>query len=196
MSIESIIFLAAAAMAVVGGTMMIVQRNPVLSVLFFILSIVAQAILYVQLGGLFLAAVLIIVYSGAIMVLFLFVIMLLNLRGSEDLGQQSPPINLLTKFSLAFLLIGELFLVVYTGFIRNQPVAGGMPVMADDFASVSSVANMLFTDYLYPFELTGILLLVAIVGAVVIARRESEEDEQSVTAPQSPQQSPRQEVRG
>ena len=91
MSLDLAIFVVSALVAVFGATMMIFQRNPVASVLYLILSLVAQAVLYVQLGAAFVGAVLIIVYSGAILVLFLFVIMMLNLRGSEDLGEPSPP---------------------------------------------------------------------------------------------------------
>src|SRR5574341_482355 len=100
LSIDGAIFIISAAVAVFGATMMFAQRNPVASVLYFILSLVSQAVLYIQLGAIFVSAILIIVYSGAILVLFLFVIMLLNLRGDEDLGKGSPPLSNLTKFVL------------------------------------------------------------------------------------------------
>ncbi|MDH3346319.1 MAG: NADH-quinone oxidoreductase subunit J, partial [Kiritimatiellaceae bacterium] len=126
MSLDAVIFIGSAIVAVFGATMMIAQRNPVLSVMYLILSLVAQAVLYVQLGALFLGAVLIIVYSGAILVLFLFVIMLLNLRGTEDLGHGSKPINRLTKFVLSFLFVFELIAVVKTGFLRSETALGMM----------------------------------------------------------------------
>ncbi|UCG62817.1 MAG: NADH-quinone oxidoreductase subunit J [Candidatus Zixiibacteriota bacterium] len=170
MNLDTLIFIISAVVAVFGGTMMIAQRNPVLSVMYLILSLVAQAVLYVQLGALFLGAILIIVYSGAILVLFLFVIMLLNLRGTEDLGHGSQPISRFTKFVLSILFVFELIAVVKTGFIRSESPIGMMTTVAEDFGSVKAVATLLFTKYVYPFELAGILLLAAIVGAVVMTR--------------------------
>lgn len=170
MNLDLVIFVASAIVAVFGATMMIAQRNPVLSVMYLILSLVAQAVLYVQLGALFLGAVLIIVYSGAILVLFLFVIMLLNLRGTEDLGHGSKPVNRLTKFVLAFLFVFELIAVVKTGFLSSETPIGMMSAVAEEFGSVKAVAMLLFTKYMYPFELAGILLLAAIVGAVVMTK--------------------------
>ncbi|MFH1686047.1 MAG: NADH-quinone oxidoreductase subunit J, partial [bacterium] len=84
MSIDVAIFWISALVAVVSAALMIGQRNPIASVLYLIVSMAAQAVLYIQLGGLFMGAILVIVYAGAILVLFLFVIMLLNLRGGED----------------------------------------------------------------------------------------------------------------
>lgn len=176
MNLDTIIFVVAAALAVFGGTMMIVQRNPVLSVLYLILSLVAQAVLYVQLGALFLGAVLIIVYSGAILVLFLFVIMLLNLRGTEDLGRGSRPVSRAAKYVLTLAFVVEMILVVRTGFFRGETEVGMMMLRAPDFGSVKTVATLLFTKYLYPFELAGVLLLAAIVGAVVMTRNPAEDD--------------------
>lgn len=176
MNLDALIFIGSAIIAVFGATMMIAQRNPVLSVMYLIVSLVAQAVLYVQLGALFLGAVLIIVYSGAILVLFLFVIMLLNLRGTEDLGHGSRPINRLTKFVLSFLFVFELIAVVKTGFLRAETPLGMMTAVADEFGSVKAVANLLFTKYMYPFELAGILLLAAIVGAVVITKSPDKDD--------------------
>ena len=171
MTLDVIIFVISAVVAVFGATMMIAQRNPVASVLYLILSLVAQAVLYVQLGALFLGAILIIVYAGAILVLFLFVIMLLNLRGREDLGDHPPMLSRFSKYLLAFLFLAELVFVVRQSFIENFPtgVAGLIP---EGFGSVPMVATRLFREYLYPFELTGVLLLIAVVGAVVIAKRE------------------------
>ncbi len=176
MTIDLIIFIISAAVAVFGAIMMISLRNPVLAVLSLIVSLVAQAVLYVQLGAMFLGAVLIIVYSGAILVLFLFVIMLLNLRGSEDLGQHSSPSRLFAKFLLAFLLVMELIFVIKMSFFPSESAVGVMSLPPTGFGSVESVATLLFTKYLYPFELTSILLLAAIVGAVVMARHDGPDD--------------------
>jgi NADH:ubiquinone oxidoreductase subunit 6 (subunit J) len=111
MSVDGVIFAVSAAIAVFGALMMITSRNPVASVLYMILSLVAQAVLYVQLMALFLAAVLIIVYAGAILVLFLFVIMLLNLRGGEDLGDPAPVMSRFSKYLITILLLVEMVFV-------------------------------------------------------------------------------------
>ncbi|MFH1373137.1 MAG: NADH-quinone oxidoreductase subunit J [bacterium] len=184
MSLDTVVFFVSAIVAVFGATMMIAQRNPVASVLYLIVSLVAQAVLYVQLGSVFMGAVLIIVYAGAVLVLFLFVIMLLNLRGREDLSDNSPPVSRFTKYLVAALLFVELWFVVKSGFF---PDAGGGGVMAKSpgaFGSVEEIGTVLFTRYLYPFELTSILILAAIVGAVVIARQER--DDRDVTPPAAP----------
>lgn len=170
MSLDLIIFVISAVVAVFGGTMMIAQRNPVASVLYMILSLVAQAVCYVQLGGLFLGAILVVVYAGAIMVLFLFVIMLLNLHSSDDPGSGSTPLSQFTKILFAILLTLELAFIVKAAPFRGAG-AGIVETPPGDFGSVKRVAEAMFTDYLYPFELTGVLLLVAVVGAVVIAKK-------------------------
>ena len=170
MTLDLAMFVISAVVAVFGATMMIAQRNPVASVLYMILSLVAQAVCYVQLGALFLGAILVVVYAGAIMVLFLFVIMLLNLRGNEDLGDTPGPVSQFTRYVFGVLLTLELAFVV-----KAVPLEVSAVSMTGDgtgdFGSVKQVAESLFTDYVYPFELTGILLLVAVVGAVVIARK-------------------------
>ncbi len=188
MTIDGVIFIVSAVVAVFGAIMMISLRNPVLSVLSLIVSLVAQAVLYVQLGALFLGAILIIVYSGAILVLFLFVIMLLNLRGSEDLGQHSPPSRLFAKFLLSLLLVLELVFVIKASFFSSESPIGIMSMPSNGFGSVETVATLLFTKYLYPFELTSILLLAAIVGAVMMARQDKKDDLPNVESDESDKQ--------
>lgn len=171
MNADTVIFFFSAVVAVFGATMMIVQRNPVASVLYMILSLVAQAVCYIQLSALFLGAVLVIVYAGAILVLFLFVIMLLNLRGGEDLGTPTNAIGRVAKFFISFLMVVELVMIV-RAIMKPASTVGLMAPQVDNFGAVADVAKLLFTRYLYPFELTGILLLVAIVGAVVLSKRD------------------------
>jgi len=170
---DTIIFYSAAVLAIGGAVMMITQRNPIASVLCLIVSLVAQAILYIQLSALFLGAMLIIIYAGAIMVIFLFVIMLLNLRGEQFEGKQS---KLGGAAKLVFTII---FFIESVFIIRQMTIQSGGSIQSaqvtEDFGSVEMVATRLFREYLYPFELTSILLLVAIVGAVVIAKREKSE---------------------
>ncbi len=179
MNLDGVIFIISAAVTLFGAVMMIMQRNPVAAVLYFILSLVAQAVLYVQLGALFVGAVLIIVYSGAILVLFLFVIMLLNLRGDEDLGAPSAPLSQLTKFIVSIGIIAEFAFIIWSSVFSSSIPTGIIAGASDNFGSTEQVARLLFGRYLYPFELTSILLLAAIVGAVVIARKENEDETES-----------------
>lgn len=181
MTLDYAIFLISAAVAVFGATMMIMQRNPVASVLYLIVSLVAQAVVYVQLGAIFMGAILIIVYAGAILVLFLFVIMLLNLRANPELSAGMPPLSWFTKTAVPVLLIVELYFVIDRVLLPDAPT-GIVGEVVGDFGSVQSIATKMFTDYLYPVQLTGVLLLVAVVGAVVIARRESAEPRKDVGA--------------
>lgn len=175
MNLDFIIFIVSALLAVSGATLMITLKNPVLAVMSMIVSLVAQAVLYIQLSALFLGAVLIIVYSGAIMVLFLFVIMLLNLRGTEDLGEPSSPIKLSIKFIFGLILFVETVFIIKTGFMPGTVEVGVMAAQAaSEFGSVKEVSKLLFTKYLYPFELTSVLLLAAIVGAVVMSKRDDD----------------------
>ncbi|MCP4683965.1 MAG: NADH-quinone oxidoreductase subunit J [bacterium] len=169
MNLDTVIFIVSAVVAVFGATMMIAQRNPVASVLYLILSLVAQAVCYVQLSALFLGAILVVVYAGAIMVLFLFVIMLLNLRGSEDLGQPPKALSRFTKYTIGILMTLELVFII-KGAPLKAMATGLIGKAPDGFGSVEQVARLMFTDYLYPFELTGVLLLIAVVGAVVVAK--------------------------
>ena len=192
MSFDTIIFGISAVVAIFGAVMMIGQRNPVASVLYFIVSLVAQAVLYVQLGAMFLGAVLIIVYSGAIMVLFLFVIMLLNLRGAEDLGKNSSRVSRFTKFLIAGLLAVELGFIVRNGVFPD--ISTGTQL--ETFGSVKAVAELLFRKYLYPFELTSILLLVAIVGAVMLAGKARGSEVEAIDDDNVTPNPPVKEVRG
>jgi NADH-quinone oxidoreductase subunit J len=174
MVLELIIFYLAAIFAIGGAVMMIMQRNPVASVLYMVVSLVAQAILYVQLSALFVGALLIIVYAGAIMVLFLFVIMLLNLRGERFTGK-SYPLRRGTKITLAAVIFVELIFIIRQLALPDQARAAMTPA-PPDFGAVEPVATRLFREFLYPFELTSVLLLVAIIGAVIIARRDRSKD--------------------
>ncbi|HDL04034.1 MAG: NADH-quinone oxidoreductase subunit J [Candidatus Zixiibacteriota bacterium] len=171
--LDLIIFYFAAVIAVGAAVMMIMQRNPVASVLYLVVSLVAQAILYVQLNALFVGALLIIIYTGAILVLFLFVIMLLNLRGEHFGGKQSR-MGRASKIAITVILFAEM-VAIFKQVAIPERIGTQAAAVAEDFGSVEMVASHLFKEYLYPFELTSILLLVAIVGAVVLAKRDKTE---------------------
>ena len=145
---------------------MVAYRNPVYSALYMVVTFAATAVMFLQLAAPFIAALQIIVYAGAVIVLFLFVIMFLNLKTAILIERRRGP--LLLALGLAALVAGELAAAVATGSLvpggARAPVAAG-------FGSVESVASLLFTRYLVPFEITSLLLVVAMVGAVVLARR-------------------------
>ena len=171
--IESVFFLLFAVMAAGGGIMMIASRNPVTSLMYLVMTFFALSGIFVMLDAHFLAAVQIIVYAGAIMVLFLFVIMLLNLGHREEIDMRSHLARLVA------LVVGSgLFAVVAALVLRGEQSSlarndGGelMDAILRSRGAVGAVAEPLFTSYLVAFELTSLLLLVAIVGAIVLARR-------------------------
>jgi NADH-quinone oxidoreductase subunit J len=160
-----IIFFLLAATALISGIMVVIQVNPVRSALFLVLNFFALAGIYLLANAQFIAAIQIIVYAGAIMVLFLFVIMLLNLRQPEEGGSQ---LHIGQKIFGSTLATATAALVIYT--IMKIKVPPGRPWTAE-FGTTEMVARSLFTEYLLPFEATSILLLVAVVGAVVLAKK-------------------------
>jgi NADH-quinone oxidoreductase subunit J len=162
---EMLIFAVAAIVALASAVMVITVRNPVGSVLFLIMSIAAQTVLYIMLSGIFVAAFLILVYAGAILVLFLFVIMMLNLRHA-DLGPDSLRRVKPIAWVFGLVLLAEL---VWVSMATSMPASG----IDETFGSVPAVARLLYGKFVYPFELTSILLLAAIIGAVVMARKGS-----------------------
>ena len=162
--ISFIIFFFFAAIAVIFAAMVVLHRNPVVGALSLVASFFALAVMYVLLEAPFLAALQVIVYAGAIMVLFLFVIMLLNLgrAGPTDL---KGPLGLGVGVLLAGLLLVQLLV------LRQAGPAGGPARTTAEQGMIPTVARPLFTTYLVPFEITSLLLLAAIVGAVVLAKR-------------------------
>jgi NADH-quinone oxidoreductase subunit J len=136
-------------------------------VLYLIVSLAAQAVIYIQLNALFVGALLIIVYAGAILVLFLFGIMLLNLRG-ERFDAETNKLGKGTKYTLAVIFFAELVILIRQVTVPRD----GSSIVSravEGFGDVKPVAELLYTKYLFQFELTSILLLVAVVGAVVMA---------------------------
>ena len=161
-----IIFLVLAAIAVLGAVSLILQRHPIHSALSLIVVMVALAGLYLLMGAEFVAAVQIIVYGGAIMVLFVFVIMLLN-AGEEER----------TNFSKLATYAGVPLAVAIAGLIAaailkssaNLSTAGPNGALT----STKNLSMLLLREFVYPFELTSFLVLVAILGAIVLAQREN-----------------------
>ena len=160
-----IIFWAFAGLAVLSGLACITRRSPVASALWLVVTLFAVAALFVLLDAQFIAVLQVLVYAGAIMVLFLFVIMLLNLgrAGPTDL---KGPLGRGVGVFLAGLLLMQLLVLRQAGLAPGGPVRPPL-----EQGMIPSVARPLFTVYLVPFEITSILLLAAIVGAVVLAKR-------------------------
>ena len=172
---ETIVFYALSGLVILTSALVIGQRNPMYSVMLLIASFGALAGLYIQLDAPFVAVAQIIIYAGAIMVLFLFVVMLLN-APQEDAAEwdRTHPLRQAGVARFGALLAGLLVVQLAWALIRAnglaQPVDG-----TTDAATVSSVRELgrvLFTDYMFAFEATSILILVAMVGAVVLARQE------------------------
>lgn len=162
----AILFYICAAVTVLAALNVILQRTPVYSALSLIVVLGALAVVYLQLGAEFLAVIQIIVYAGAIMVLFVFVIMLLN-AGREVPSHRSRMTKWIGAPLLAAFLI-ETLMVIWDQF----PPAGGSPAAYLDGSPVA-IGQLLFRNYSLPFEVTSILILVAILGAVVLAKKES-----------------------
>jgi NADH-quinone oxidoreductase subunit J len=163
-------FYAFAAVAIGASLLVIAQRNPIYSVLLLIASFGALSGLYVMLDAPFVAVIQIVVYAGAIMVLFLFVVMLLN-APQEDTEMDERRHLLVRKGAmkfgglLALALVGELVWA-----LTRSGDSGAFPGGATD--SVAAIGRSLFTDYAFAFEVTSVLILVAMLGAVVLAHRD------------------------
>jgi NADH-quinone oxidoreductase subunit J len=167
MSPQLAVFFILAGLSVLGAVSLIFQKHPIHSALSLIVVMVSLAGLYLLLGAEFVAAVQIIVYGGAIMVLFVFVIMLLN-AGAEER----------TNISKMAAIAGIPLTVALAGFIAAAIARSNETVQAaaqtGAVASTKGISNMLFKEFVYPFELTSFLILVAILGAIVLAQRENE----------------------
>ena len=175
---ETLVFYALSGVAILASALVIGQRNPMYSVMMLIASFAALSGLYIQLDAPFVAVAQIIIYAGAIMVLFLFVVMLLN-APQEDAAEwdRAHPLRQPAVVRFGTALAGLLVVQLTWALVRAGDVGPALDVRTGD-ASVGSVRELgrvLFTDYMFAFEATSILILVAMVGAVVLARREGEQ---------------------
>lgn len=177
---DLVVFWLVAPVSVGAAVLMLLQRNAVFAALFLILNQFTLAVFFVLLDAHFLAAVQVIVYAGAIMVLFLFVIMFLGVDRREALvetirGQRA------TAVALGVVLVGAVVVAVALGVGVSEPP--GPPPAGND---IRSVARLLFSQYVFPFEVTSILLIVAAVAAMVLARRKARglPDEPEAPAPE------------
>ncbi len=161
---ETLIFGIFAALALASAIVVVAHRNPVYSTLSLVVTLFAVAVLFVLLGAPFLGALQILIYAGAIVVLFLFVIMLLNLqREDRDASVHGPQLWLAALGAGAFLALFAIFFKVAK--------TGAMKPVSEQLVSLPKLAAEMFSRYLLPFEIVGLLLLVAVIGATVVARR-------------------------
>ena len=144
--------------------LVILSRNPVTSAMFLILVFFFMAGLFVLLEAFFLAVIQVLVYAGAVMVLFLFVMMLLDIRPSPRSPRNTPAV-------IAGFLLGAIFLLEFWSILSHSNLPAVPKANLD--AGIHSIGKLLFKDYLFPFEITSLLLLAALVGVVLLARKET-----------------------
>jgi NADH-quinone oxidoreductase subunit J len=163
---ESIVFYIFAAILVFAGLRVITARNPVHAALFLVLAFVTSSAIWLLLRAEFLAITLVLVYVGAVMVLFLFVVMMLDINLDElRKGFWSYlPLGALVGIAIAV----EMGLLLWVNFAN---VAPDMPEVPANFSNTKALGNVIYTDYVYPFELAAVLLLVAIIAAIALTMR-------------------------
>ena len=171
--VDTLVFIVAAAICLTGALGVILARNPVHSALMLVMTLFGIAVLFVAQEAHFLAAVQVIVYAGAIVVLFLFVIMLLGVDRAQNLELSILPIQ---RWAALVFGAGSLLLLVGLIVVVNAPVTGAeaMGGAASGDENVRLLARSLFSDHVYAFELTSLLLVIAVIGAVVLARKPKE----------------------
>jgi NADH-quinone oxidoreductase subunit J len=170
MTTDLALFLGIAAISILTAVSMLLSRDTIYSALFLVLNFLAVATLYLLLNAAFIAMVQVTVYAGAIMVLFLFVIMLLG-TSHDTLGgpyRWQLPVAII----LGLGLITELAVTLMA---RGESISNNAASVSEAFGSPASVGKLLFSEYLVPFEVTSVLLLVAMVGAVILTRRGKQE---------------------
>jgi NADH-quinone oxidoreductase subunit J len=159
---ETVLFILFGAIAVCGAIMVVTRKHPMASALYLILTLFAVAALFVLRQAHFLAAIQVIVYAGAVVVLFVFVIMLINVP--ED----RLPVERATTMRVLGVLAAGLFILESAVLARRYSMPTGP---AAEVGTVEAVGRALFTDYLLAFEITSVLLLAAVIGAIALAKR-------------------------
>jgi len=160
------VFAITAGLSVGAGIMVVTRRNPVYGAIWMLLCFVSLAVIYLKLGAPFLAAMHVLVYTGAILVLFLFVIMLLNLRPGE-VGDEPP----LRARILPAVLCAGLFLLLAVPLGQWPGALKELPEAPPAFGSVEEVGKALFDKYVLPFELVSVLILAALFAGVALAKK-------------------------
>jgi NADH-quinone oxidoreductase subunit J len=164
MNIITLIFILLSAMAVGSAVMMLLSKNPVKSILWLIVVFFAISGHYIMLNAQFLAVVNIIVYAGAIMVLFLFVVMLMNLNSATE-----PAKNI--RMQLVGVVSGGSLLLILLSSLMKAGKPQLVMMKVGDAGLIKNLGNVLFTNYVLPFEIASVLFLSAMIGAVVIGKK-------------------------
>ncbi len=167
---EAIAFYTIAAFILGFAVLVITTKDTVHSVLFLVLDFLFVAALYVLLGAQFLAAIQVLVYAGGIVVLYLFVVMLVNLKRPAEV-HRDPNRHGKIGFWLTAAVLGEVVLIAAFGYARPAPAVGDVSAIPVT-GNTEQVGWVLYTSYLIPFEIASMLLLVAMIGAIVLAKRE------------------------
>jgi NADH-quinone oxidoreductase subunit J len=165
--VHQVLFIVFGLICVAGAINLLVQRHPISSALSLVVVMASLALIYLLLGAEFVAAIQVIVYAGAIMVLFVFVIMLLN-AGAEER----------TRGSNMALVVGVPGVIILAGtvawlLVTDSTHLGGVNIGPSDFGETHAIARLLFKNFLLPFEITSVLILIAIMGAVVLGKKEN-----------------------
>lgn len=168
MNTETIIFIIFGTAAIVSALFMVTRKNPIISAIFLILNFFTVAVIYLLLKAQFIAIIQVLVYMGAIMVLFLFVIMLLNVNEDSKLTEQLT-FKKITSILVSILLLSVLGVSFYLGFQGKQ-----MNEAAERIGTAESLGKALFTTYSFHVLAAGMLLLAAVVGAVMLAKKKFE----------------------
>lgn len=176
-AIPQLIFLFIAALAVVAALNVIFQRNPLYSALALIVTMCALAGNFLLLQAQFVAVMQVIVYAGAIMVLFVFVIMLLNIRSEEARRDRVKYLRMVAPL-LLIGVIAECSLILKG--LNNPPAKAIAADGSQAFGTIESIGQGLFSTYLFPFEATSVLILMAMVGAMVLARKRTIEEAETL----------------
>jgi NADH-quinone oxidoreductase subunit J len=173
----AVLFFVFGALALVGALGVVLSRNPVHSALWLVATLVSVAVLFLIQDAELLAAVQVIVYAGAIVVLFLFVIMLLGVDRRESLAE-TLPLQRPIAIALGLMVLAEILLLAGHTWATGAKTASGVPITGGSGSgggdlgnNINRVARVLFTDFLWPFQLTAILLVIAVVGSVALAKR-------------------------
>jgi len=178
--VDTVVFVMAAAIVLAGALGVIVARNPVHSALMLVMTLFGVAVLFVAQEAHFLAAVQVIVYAGAIVVLFLFVIMLVGVDKVENVQAEPLRGQRVAAIVLGAAVLGQVLWLGGSAWTSGSPSVAGTSLGAG--SNVEKLARSIFTRYLLPFEATSVLLVVAVVGAVVLARRPEKGDAADVPA--------------
>jgi len=165
--LESLLFLTFAAIAVISGILVVICRNPINSALSLVVTFFCLAVFYVMLDAPFLAAVQIMVYAGAIMVLIIFVIMLLNIQA--ETGKRAAHSMVIGSIVGAVILLESGWLLTGGRISENRGIVDRALVLKEGHTELIGAA--MFGDFLLPFEITSLLLLAAIIGAVILAKK-------------------------